>query len=208
VKSAKLARRKQPRHLINIIKSGPAITITLMGGEGKRDRLKRALFGSSAKRPSGPKQIPSTSSTPTLVRQASANIETRLPDQVAGSPLTSRKVQNGVKDLWADALQKLSDEDKTVLQSGSASKLDVLQDLCAVAKRKRDECDNQRWKFEINGRQVILRDLTEKIIVWINKFKEIGDIAVNFDPVHAALPWTGVRFLLQVGLEYLVHLIY
>ncbi|CAG9956002.1 unnamed protein product [Clonostachys rosea f. rosea IK726] len=28
------------------------------------------------------------------------------------------------------------------------------------------------------------------------KFKEVGDIAVNFDPVHAALPWAAFRFLL------------
>jgi ankyrin repeat domain-containing protein 50 len=43
-----------------------------------------------------------------------------------------------------------------------------------------------------------MRDVAEKVIVWINKFKEIGDIAVSSDPVHAALPWAGVRFLLQV----------
>ena len=47
-------------------------------------------------------------------------------------------------------------------------------------------------------RQIILQDLTEKVIIWIGKFKQVGDIAVSFDPVHAALPWAGVRFLLKV----------
>jgi ankyrin repeat domain-containing protein 50 len=178
-----------------------------MGGERKRDRLKRALFGPSdtAIKASVLEQIPSIASSSTSWQRASANIETKLPDQVAESSLNGPKVQNEVRDLWADALQKLSDEDKTVLQSSSASKLDGLEDLCAAAKRKRDECDNRRWKFELNGRQIILRDVAEKIIIWINKFQEIGDIAVNFDPVHAALPWAGVRFLLQVRVEYLVY---
>lgn len=39
----------------------------------------------------------------------------------------------------------------------------------------------------------------EKIIVWVDKFKEIGDNVVAYDPAHAALPWAGVRFLLQVS---------
>jgi hypothetical protein len=29
-------------------------------------------------------------------------------------------------------------------------------------------------------------------------FKQVGDVAVQYDPAHAALPWAGIRFLLQV----------
>ena len=32
----------------------------------------------------------------------------------------------------------------------------------------------------------------------MQKFKEIGDIAVQHDPVHASLPWADVRLLLEV----------
>jgi hypothetical protein len=38
----------------------------------------------------------------------------------------------------------------------------------------------------------------DKIITWIDKFIRIGDCAVQYDPIHAALPWAGVRALLQV----------
>ena len=41
-------------------------------------------------------------------------------------------------------------------------------------------------------------DLFGKVIRWIDLFKQVGDAAVQYDPVHAALPWAGVRFLLQV----------
>ncbi len=39
----------------------------------------------------------------------------------------------------------------------------------------------------------------EKIVVWVRKFKAVGDIAVQYDPAHASLPWAGVRLILQVG---------
>lgn len=44
-----------------------------------------------------------------------------------------------------------------------------------------------------------MRDIAGKLIGWLDTFKLVGDIMVNFDPVHAALPWAGVRFLLQAA---------
>jgi len=119
---------------------------------------------------------------------------------------STREVQIApVRDLWAEALEKLSSKDKAVilkswspLQTYSNSTADISLQLIAVVEKTRDECEGKRWKFMVNGRQIILRDVAEKVIVWLNKFKEIGDVVVNFDPVHAALPWVGVRFLLQV----------
>lgn len=35
----------------------------------------------------------------------------------------------------------------------------------------------------------------------MSKFKEIGDIIVQYDPGHAALPWAGFRFLLMVMID-------
>lgn len=116
------------------------------------------------------------------------------------SLIDSQSQDAPVKDLWSLALEKLSSEDKeTMLCIGLNSKLDILQHLKTTARKKQIECEDQRWKFELNGRSIIIRDVLEKIIVWIDKFKQIGDIAVNFDPVHASLPWAGVRFLLEVG---------
>lgn len=37
-----------------------------------------------------------------------------------------------------------------------------------------------------------------KVSIWLQKFVEVGDVAVNYDPGHAALPWAGIRFLLKV----------
>lgn len=115
-------------------------------------------------------------------------------------PLTGRMLSSTPsKDLWRKAMRELPDEDQTAIQqSGALSELDVLQHLSEIIQEKRDNCEAGGWKFEYNGRQIVLRDLGDKIILWINKFKEVGDIAANFDPVHASLPWALTRFLLQV----------
>jgi hypothetical protein len=49
-----------------------------------------------------------------------------------------------------------------------------------------------------DGTTVVLRHVFDKIVSWINKFKGIGDILGQFDPVHASLPWAAIRFFLQV----------
>ncbi len=105
------------------------------------------------------------------------------------------------KDLWAEALGGLSEEHRLIIsRAGSDAKLDSLESLVEAAEQKKKECDKRRWVVRLNGNSIVLRDLARKIVIWVNKFKEVGDIAVNFDPVHAALPWAGVRFLLQVSL--------
>ena len=151
---------------------------------GKRDRIKQVFRGldHSSKKTSASERASATSGTA---------LEPRLNDPTDNAPL---------EDLWDLAIGNLSLEDMEAISPiMSNSKLDILQHLHTAAVKKRTNCEDQRWKFDLNGRQIILRDVAEKIVVWIDKFKQIGDIAVNFDPVHASLPWAGIRFLLEVG---------
>lgn len=48
------------------------------------------------------------------------------------------------------------------------------------------------------GQEVTLRQVYEKIATCIDRFKQVGDVIVQYDPGHAALPWAAVRFVLQV----------
>ncbi len=74
-----------------------------------------------------------------------------------------------------------------------------LDHLCKVAKRKEKECAEKRWRFELHGRKIIMRDVVHKVVKWLDLFKQVGDVAVQYDPGHAALPWAGVRFFLEVS---------
>jgi len=72
-------------------------------------------------------------------------------------------------------------------------------------EEKKALCIAKRWRIKgRKGQTIIIRDVLEKIANWIDKFKSIGDQAVSYDPGHAALPWAGIRFILQVCYSILV----
>lgn len=49
------------------------------------------------------------------------------------------------------------------------------------------------------GETFLVRDVLENIARWVKKFVEVGDVAAQYDPGHAALPWAALRFILQVS---------
>lgn len=102
-------------------------------------------------------------------------------------------------DLWACAAAKLRPEDRLNINFSYPNKLQILSDLRELTERSRQECINKRWRYtRKSGETIIFVDLFSKVIKWIDLFKQVGDTVVQYDPVHAALPWAGVRFLLQV----------
>jgi hypothetical protein len=42
-------------------------------------------------------------------------------------------------------------------------------------------------------------------VKWLDRFKQVGDVASNADPVHVGLPWAGIRVLLDVGIAKRSH---
>src|SRR4051795_4500117 len=69
--------------------------------------------------------------------------------------------------------------------SDTSEKLAVLSDILVAVEEKKQLCMQRRWRLKKpNGDVIILRDLCDKILVWVNKFKEVGDSAAQFDPVH------------------------
>ena len=116
------------------------------------------------------------------------------------SQVQQNQAQTGLQlpNLWQKALGRLDDELKAKLDFGN-SKHDILKKVLRIAEQKKQLCLSKRWKFERNGEDIVLRDVVEKIIKWLHRFGTVGDIAMQFDPAHASLPWAGVRFLLQVG---------
>jgi hypothetical protein len=96
--------------------------------------------------------------------------------------------------LWDIAVDRLNPEDRRYVDFEKSATLSMLENLLKAAKEKR-----ALWSYTKNGKKVILRDLVGKVIAWVEKFIQIGDIAMNYNVAHAALPWAGVRFFLKVG---------
>ena len=72
--------------------------------------------------------------------------------------------------------------------------LDLL--VITVVSWGESSCIGVLWLTLLLG--VYIRDVLGKVAFWLQKVKSVGDIVSSFDPVHAALPWAGIRFLLVV----------
>ncbi|KZL63519.1 ankyrin repeat protein, partial [Colletotrichum tofieldiae] len=102
-------------------------------------------------------------------------------------------------DLWVAAISTLGDDLRSEIDFTQGSKHASVDELLAATTKARDGLDARSWSFTRNGKKVIVRDVLTKVAKWVHHFKEVGDIAVQYDPGHAALPWAGVRFLLNVA---------
>ncbi|PYH69855.1 uncharacterized protein BO88DRAFT_487329 [Aspergillus vadensis CBS 113365] len=96
--------------------------------------------------------------------------------------------------LWARALSALPDKDQRMFPtSGIASPpvSQTLTDIITAIEMQRDRCKRHKWTTTtIGGKEIIIRD-----------FASVVNIVISYDPVHAALPWAGVRFVLQLFLN-------
>ena len=106
--------------------------------------------------------------------------------------------------MWSRAINSdglSSQERKTLADIGPG--VDS-REMAFAVRSMMDEILNKNegelWKVRFRGEELVLRDVGMGILHWIDKFKQIGDV-VQFDPTHAALPWAGFRFLLQVDLN-------
>jgi hypothetical protein len=77
----------------------------------------------------------------------------------------------------------------------------ALEHAFEAAQAKREACEDKRWIFTAGGHTLRLLDEADKVILWLDRFKQVGDIVVNADPIHAGLPWAGIRLLLEVRLH-------
>ena len=120
---------------------------------------------------------------------------------VGAAPSFVRYQQNEL-NLWASARSRLPDKDKATISKfvplneiGTGS---MPSALLQAVQAKRKICEKNHWNFQYKGRTIRLQDAADRVLIWMEKFKAVGDIAVNADPVHAGLPWAGIRLLLQV----------
>lgn len=104
------------------------------------------------------------------------------------------------ENLWSKAVIALQKKSPRQIDFGRFNKLDILSEVLEDVRKNQNMCSARLWKYKRqNGQIVVLRESLEKVTRWAAKFKEVGDAAVQYDPTHAALPWAGVRLLLQVG---------
>lgn len=110
-----------------------------------------------------------------------------------------RAANRGKRQLWSEAAKLARDGTLGIDLSLTESHVSI-EDVHTAVQHKLDECTRKRWNYtRSNGQKVVLWDVLNKIVKWVNRFKELGDMAIQYDPGHAALPWATIRFLLQAS---------
>lgn len=102
-------------------------------------------------------------------------------------------------NLWEEAVKTVDakwQEQLTALTDLSCGPTKLLEGLAKQQKL----CRAREWKcYNLNRQKVHVREILESVAFWLEKVQQVGDAIVQFDPVHAALPWAGARFLLMVS---------
>ncbi|RDW66000.1 hypothetical protein BP6252_09635 [Coleophoma cylindrospora] len=103
-------------------------------------------------------------------------------------------------NLWTQAAASLDAHlDFDLPQSDQNN---IIQDIVISVQRRHNECLRKGWKYKNDkGDIIVLQDVFLKIITWVKQFIHVGVTIAQYDPAHAALPWAGVRSLLQIAVD-------
>lgn len=99
----------------------------------------------------------------------------------AENPIGGNATANGRPSSTEDLAKDISERMAQTIQDGQHGR------------------EQREWKVTIGDKEYSARGLVDKTVIIVNKFIGVGDVAVSFDPVHAALPWAAVRFVLVVS---------
>lgn len=154
-----------------------------------RDVLRNLLRPSSRRTSPNPATSPHSASPPptshSLAVQPASTSSASIGQQILGS-----------------AIDTLSTAQRdTLLQHGVAGTNDIeaaVEKTYNIALEKKEQCNDKKWRCTYRDKDVVLRDEAQKVILWLDSFKALGDVAANAAPVYAGLPWAGIRMVLEV----------
>lgn len=127
-----------------------------------------------------------------------------VPTSAAPSAPTASSKQAGERFL-EDALAGLTSEEQSIIRAHLAPNIQdigtAVDRAYSAALSKKQVCESKRWRWSVGGREIVLREEAEKVLHWLDRFKSVGDVVANVDPLHIGLPWAGIRMLLEVSIR-------
>jgi hypothetical protein len=159
--------------------------------------------GTPTARQSSTVSVPDISNliAPSLVLSPSALVPNK--SQASTKPPISISFSNPGAHILEKALEKLTPQERDVLNihisSSETAVGSVLNSALKEAKEKQKVCRGKSWSCKVGKHEVRARDVAEKVVKWLERFKSVLDVAVSADPIHAALPWAVVRVVLEIA---------
>ncbi|CEN61006.1 hypothetical protein ASPCAL07675 [Aspergillus calidoustus] len=106
-----------------------------------------------------------------------------------------------IVDRWQQAFDSLSEDKQKILRElgfdkpKSANVASNITELIDAVNEKQEECERKFWKLNVGGKEIVFRDYTTSIVGWLEK---AGDIAIQFAPPQASLPWDLIKSLMKI----------
>ncbi|KAK3613195.1 hypothetical protein LTR56_028022, partial [Elasticomyces elasticus] len=148
-----------------------------------------------------PKKSPSPTTFPPLKPAA-------LPQVTANTSLGPPQTQTSPQPRQSfldKALLALTPREREIIKAHQTARPQgvhaVVEDAYTAALSQKRKCEDKRWRWEFRGRTVVLRDEADKVAALLDRFKSVGDVVANVDPVHVGLPWAGIRIILEAPTE-------
>jgi Zn-dependent M32 family carboxypeptidase len=125
--------------------------------------------------------------TPVTAKERTAHAQVSKQEEHPHASTATSVVK--AQSLWRTAFDsnKLDDPERETLKV-----IDFQANAAESVSKARSSAENLLQAKKEKSPKI------QKLLNCMDRFKEIGDIVVQFDPVHAALPWAGVRLLLKV----------
>jgi hypothetical protein len=112
------------------------------------------------------------------------------------------------RDLWGEAARKLSDKERAAVELPAAGNTNgvggsaMIKSVLELTQKAQATSEGKKWKFNFRGKEVVVRDILSCIVDWTKKSEQVIDFVVGMDVSgHAALPWSFVKFFLEVCVE-------
>lgn len=125
--------------------------------------------------------------------------------KAAGSGLVSLRDTSANRsspevNLWKQAFSSLEPDKKDILHAlgfdkNSGTPVSDISDLVQAVNDKQKQVEEKQWGLTVKGERVVFRRYTQQIVGWLTK---AGDIAVQFAPPQANVPWAVLKGLMKL----------
>ncbi|KAI5841598.1 hypothetical protein BZA05DRAFT_213262 [Tricharina praecox] len=136
-------------------------------------------------------------------KTAATGGDTRAQAGNGQQPVAPAVIETEDQSLWGRAMGGLTPKQQRLLTSVSiaTNNRQIATDVRTVIAEIVKSRNEKEWNISFMGKTIHMKEIGMRILQWADRFKNIGTIIAQYDPVHAALPWAGFRFLLQACLE-------
>ncbi|QYT00330.1 hypothetical protein H0G86_007416 [Trichoderma simmonsii] len=119
--------------------------------------------------------------------------------------LPSPAQQPVVSDLWDEAFRKVNDETQRWIKNHGLASLERAksEDVINLIKEKSKSLFEEKGspsKIEIGSQKILFREYVSDIITFLTT---AGDLAINFAPPQAGVPWAAAKALLRIPVKHI-----